>query len=192
MLTLDHGFVQRWCNKYSEIFRGSYDETEEKAIRSWLSRQGEPKHLNKEYFVRLGRWKTKRQTSNYEANDENTIIQVTRFAYQASDPLLKLSVLKTLRGVGVAVAGTILHYLHPDRFPIFDYHARATLRRASLWSRDVNDDSDQAWLEYTNIMNELAKRLGVSLRDLDKALFAYDKYGPQELTQEATGLRVEN
>ena len=179
MLTLDREFVQRWCNRYNEIFRGSYDETEEKAIRSWLSIQTGPKYLNKECFVRLGRWKTKRQTSNYQLNDENTIIQVTRCAYQANDALIKLSILKTLRGVGVAVAGTILHYLHPDRFPIFDYHARATLKRANLWSRDVNDDSDQAWLEYIKTMNELAKRLGVSLRDLDKALFAYDKYGPR-------------
>ena len=68
MLTLDDEFVRRWCNKYDEIFHGSYDEVEEKAIRSWLSEQDEPKCLNKEYFVRLGRWKTKRQTSNYEAN----------------------------------------------------------------------------------------------------------------------------
>lgn len=177
ILTLDRSFVQRWCGRYNEIFRDSYDETEEKAIRNWLSKQGDPKYLNKEYFVRLGRWKTKRQTSNYEANDENTIIQMTRCAYQANDALVKLSILKTLKGVGVAVAGTILHYLHPDRFPIFDYHARTALKKANLWNRDVGDDRAQAWLEYTDTMNELAERLGVSLRDLDKALFAYDKYG---------------
>jgi thermostable 8-oxoguanine DNA glycosylase len=182
VLTLDHDFVKRWCDKYDEIFRVSYDETEEKAIRTWLNKQSEPKYLNKEYFVRLGRWKTKRQTSNYEANDQNTIIEVTRSAYQASDPLIKLSILGTLRGVGVAVAGTILHYLHPEKFPIFDYHARTTLKKANLWDRDVKDDSEQAWLEYTDTMNELAKGLDVSLRDLDKALFAYDKYSPGRIT----------
>jgi len=177
MLVIDHEFVQQWSKRYDAIFEGSYDQNEERAIREWLSNQSEPKYLNKEYFVRLGRWKTKRQTSNYEANEEKTIIEVTRSACQASDALVKLNILKTLRGVGVAVAGTILHYLYPDRFPIFDYHARKTLKKAALWSRDENDDSAQAWLEYTAIMQELASRLDTNLRKLDKALFAYDKYG---------------
>ena len=122
----------------------------------------------------------------------NTIIQATRSAYQASDALLKLNILKKLKGVDTAVAGTILHYLHPDRFPIFDYHARTTLKKAGIWSRDVNDDSDQAWLEYTKLMNLLASQLAVSLRDLDKALFAYDKYGPKlklEDNHATTGIR---
>jgi len=178
VLFIDREFVQQWSRRYDTKFEGGYDQSEEREIRDWLSDQGEPKYLNKQYFVRLGRWKTKRQTSNYKRNEESKIIEVTRSAYQSSDALIKLNILKTLRGVGVAVAGTILHYLHPDRFPIFDYHARRTLKKAGLWSRDENDDSDQAWLEYTALMQDLASRLGTSLRELDKALFAYDKYGP--------------
>ena len=55
VLNIDHKFVHQWCNKYDEIFSGSYDQIEETAIRNWLSKQGKPKHLNKGYFVRLGR-----------------------------------------------------------------------------------------------------------------------------------------
>jgi thermostable 8-oxoguanine DNA glycosylase len=164
-------------------FQGRYDQNEEKAIREWLSKQDEPKYLNKEYFVRLGRWKTKRQTSNYESNDETRIIEATRSAYQASDELVKLNILKALKGVGVAVAGTIIHYLQPNLFPIFDYHARTTLKEAGLWHRSIADASDQAWLEYTNIMRDLSNRLGITLRDLDKALFAYDKYGKESTSE---------
>lgn len=180
MLVLDAKFVQQWRDKYNEIFEGSYDQNEENAIRDWLSKQGKPKYLNKEYFVRLGRWKTKRQTSNYEANHESDVIEATRSAYQASDELVKLNILKKLKGVGVAVAATILHYLQSNTFPIFDYHARTTLKRAGFWNRSEDDASNQAWLEYTNIMRGLSARLNVSLRDLDKALFAYDKYGDRE------------
>lgn len=176
MLTIDRDFVQRWATNYDTEFQGSYDQTEERAIRDWLSRLPEPKYLDKEYFVRLGRWKTKRQTSNYEANDEKRIIEVTRSAYQASDEVLKLEILMSLRGVGVAVAATILHYLQPDVFPIFDYHARTSLQKAGRWSREIDDASVKAWLEYLKIMRGLSGHLGVSLRDLDKALFAYDKY----------------
>lgn len=176
MLVIDKSFVQKWSSNYNNKFYGGCDQSEEKAIREWLSKQVDPKYLNKEYFVRLGMWKTKRQTSNYRANEEWKIIKVTRTAYQSTDRLSKLRVLKTLRGVDVAVAATILHFLQPDLFPIFDYHARTTLKEAGLWARKIDDASEQAWLEYVDIMRGLSNALSVSLRDLDKALFAYDKY----------------
>lgn len=175
-LVISLSFVKVWSGNYDKIYQGSYDEMEERAIRDWLSTQGEPKYLNKEYFVRLGRWKTKRQTSNYQTNDESRIIEVTRSAYQAFDELTKINTLKTLRGVDVTVAATILHYLQPDVFPIFDYHVRRSLKRAGLWTRGENDASNHAWLEYLKTMRELSKSLGVTLRELDKALFAYDKF----------------
>lgn len=176
MLVIDIGFVQQWSHRYNAKFYGSCDQDEEKDIREWLSTQQSPKYLNKEYFVRLGRWKTKRQTSKYKANEESKIIKATRSAYISSDILTKLRTLTKLRGVGVAVAATILHYLQSDQFPIFDYHARTTLKKAGLWSRKIEDSSEKAWLEYVGIMRQLSNNLNVSLRDLDKALFAYDKY----------------
>ena len=47
--------------------------------------------------------------------------------------------------------------------------------RLGKWNRSVGDASDNAWLEYVDIMRDLSRRLGVSLRELDKALWAYDK-----------------
>lgn len=181
VLVIDKSFVQKWSSNYNKRFYGGCDQSEEKAIREWLSRQVDPKYLDKEYFVRLGMWKTKRQTSNYRANEESKIIEVTCYAYQSSDPIIKLRVLRTLRGVGVAVGATILHYLQPELFPIFDYHARTTLKEACLWTRKIDDSSERAWLEYLDTMRGLSSALSVSLRDLDKALFAYDKYRSQFL-----------
>ena len=177
MVVIDKDFVQKWSQVYDERFRGGKAAIEEKAIRDWLSNQKEPKYLNKEYFVRLGRWKSARVTKHYEANDDYEIIKATEAAYLSSDELFKLKLLQTLHGVGVAVAGTILHYLQPDVFPIFDIHCRKVLKEATLWSRDKNDDGKQAWLDYLQIMRKLSNRLGVSLRNLDKAMFAYDKRG---------------
>ena len=45
----------------------------------------------------------------------------------------------------------------------------------SIWKRDKKDATDKAWLDYIKIMRELANKLRVSLRELDKAMFAYDK-----------------
>jgi len=177
VLDISREFVQRWCDEYDNRFRGGWAAAGEMAIRQWLSGLPEPKYLNKQYFVRLGHWKSQRQMKNYEKNDEVSVKEATKSAYEASDELLKLHILKGLKGVGVAVAAAILHYLHPDQFPIFDYHARTTLKKAGMWNRDVDDASDNAWQEYVATMRELSGRLGVSLRELDKALFAYDKWG---------------
>ena len=177
MVKITREFVRYWSSQYDRQFGESPDALEERAIRGWLAKQGERKFLNKEYFVRLGRWKTKRQTSAYKSNDAALIEEATRLAYEATDERLKLHILKVLRGVNVAVAGTILHYLHPDRFAIFDIHARASLQKAGLWGTSVNDSSEKAWLKYTATMRNLSDTLGVSLRELDKALWAYDKWG---------------
>ncbi len=82
-----------------------------------------------------------------------------------------------LEGVDVTVAAAILHFFYPRRFPIFDSRDRATLSKAGLWRRSqVNNGSLDAWSEYVPIMRRLARRYRVSLRDLDKALYEYDRW----------------
>ncbi len=176
MLDVSREFVDTGVERYNRRYR-KRDQLEERAIREWLMGLPEPKYLNKKYFVRLARWKTPRQRPAYERNPEARIIEATRLAYSALDPLVKLHVLIALEGVNVAVAACILHYLHPDRFPIFDIRARTTLKKQGMWNRRINDASDKAWEDYIGVMRQLSKRLGVSLRELDKALFAYDKWG---------------
>lgn len=175
MLLIDNNFVQKWAKVYDCRFRGGKAVGEEEAIRDWLSKQSEPKFLNKEYFVRLGRWKSARVTKHYESNEDKEIQDVTRATYLKTDALEKLRSLMTLKGVGVPVASTIIHYMQSDEFPIFDYHCRHVLLETGIWNRDKNDASARAWLFYVAIMRDLAAKLDVTLRDLDKALFAYDK-----------------
>ena len=175
MLVIDKSFVFKWSSVYDKRFSGGKAETEEKAIREWLLKQKEPKSLNKEYFVRLAIWKSARPRRHYIRNFEKDIIEITRATYLEKNPLVKLQLLMNLHGVGVAVAATIIHFLQPLEFPIFDYHCRYVLVEAGFWDRDKKDASDKAWLDYIKIMREIASRLGVNLRELDKAMFAYDK-----------------
>ncbi len=177
MLRISRAFTSRWADEYDNRFQGTRDERVERSLQEWISGLPEPKYLDKEHFVELGRWKTPRQTPAYKANSKNLVIEATRLAYQASDELLKLNILKTLRGVNVAVASTILYFLHPDRFPIFDIRARKSLSKAGKWNINVDDASDGAWHAYVVLMRGLSKSLSVSLRELDKALYAYDKWG---------------
>ncbi|MFQ5879488.1 MAG: hypothetical protein ACE5IZ_04875, partial [Dehalococcoidia bacterium] len=151
MLDISREFVRRWSAIYDKQYRGGSDEKEENIIREWLSHLPEPKYLTKDFFVRLGRWKTKRQTHRYQENDEALVKEATALAYNVSDEHLKLHVLTVLKGVGVPVASTILHFLEPDNFPIFDVRVRSSLKKAGVWSRDVDDASNEAWHDYVAI-----------------------------------------
>jgi thermostable 8-oxoguanine DNA glycosylase len=176
MLDISRDFVLHWVNEYNKKYAMKQkDADEEKDIKDWLAQQCQPKSLDWDHFVRLGRWKTKRQTSAYKSNDGTLVEEATRLACEASNERLKLHILTVLRGVSVAVAATILHFMYPDKFPIFDIRARVTLKEAGLWNRSENDACEEAWLEYVEIMRSLAHSRDVSLRDLDKALYAYNK-----------------
>lgn len=177
MLNIDKSFIQKWSNIYDERFKGGKAISEEIAIRDWLSTLEEPKYLNKEYFVRLAEWKSARPRRHYIKNYEKDITEITRTVYLDKDELAKLRLLMNLRGVGVAVAATIIHFLQPSEFPIFDYHCRNVLYEAGFWKRDKKEASANAWVDYVGIMRKLVSSLAVSLRELDKAMFAYDKRG---------------
>ena len=74
-------------------FQGRQDPKDaevEREIETWLRRLPEPKYLDKPNFVKIGRWKTKRQTRAYESNDQVLVEKATRLAYLEDEPLLKL------------------------------------------------------------------------------------------------------
>jgi thermostable 8-oxoguanine DNA glycosylase len=176
MLDISHEFVKKYVEKYDRNYKDKYRIIEIE-INDFLAKQGKPKYFDKEHFIKLAKWKTPRQEDNYEKNDESLIIEATRLAYETSNSSLKLHILMALKGVGVPVASTLLHFLHPYEFAIFDVRARSSLQKAGKWNRSVNDASSDAWLEYVNIMRDISKAFGVSLRELDKALWAHDKWG---------------
>ena len=169
-------FIDRWSDQY-DMLAGPDDLREEVELLKWLGSLEGAKHLDKVHFVKLCMWKSQRQKSRYESNDAMLVETATRLAYDLDEDILKLYVLMALEGVGVPVASTILHFLHPDRFPIFDVRARSSLAGAGRWTRRKDDQSPTAWLDYVSVMRKLAAKHRVSLRSLDKALFAYDKWG---------------
>ena len=175
MLRISRKFVREWAGEYDRRYDPAA-RAEEQALKAWLRGQQEPKHLDKGHFVRLARWKAPRQLSAYQSNNPTLVRQATRLAYLASDARLSVYILSGLRGVSVTVAAAILHFFHPRLFPIFDIRARTTLKKAGFWKRRAGDAGLDAWDDYVRVMRQLARRFRVSLRDLDKALYAYDRW----------------
>jgi hypothetical protein len=90
-----------------------------------------------------------------------------------SDEAHQIARLVTLRAVGYPVASVILHFAFPDRFMILDVRALDSL--GCTGSRSY---TPAFWSRYSARAREIAGRLGVSLRTLDKALWEFSKRHP--------------
>lgn len=175
MLQLSRRWLLEWASEYDARYRRR-DRDVERKVKAWLRGQPGVKHLDKGHFRSLANWKTPRGRQAYERNDATLIRDATSLASRASNERLKVHVLTVLEGVNVTVAAAILHFMHPRSFPIFDFHARTTLKKAGFWRRRTTDASLEAWEEYVSVMRSLSRRYRVSLRDLDKALYAYNRW----------------
>ena len=68
------------------------------------------------------------------------------------------------------MASVILHFFHPEPYPILDYRA--------LWSLSIDEPSYYKynfWWEYVRICRDLAEANAVDMRTLDKAMWQYSK-----------------
>ncbi len=115
-------------------------------------------------------WKTVRSRPKVAANTEAAIADATGRALAADDEATRIAALLELEGVGVPTASTLLYFAFPDDYPILDVRALESLGVKPRSTYPVS-----FWLEYLGACRELARRAGVSIRTLDKALWQYSK-----------------
>ena len=98
--------------------------------------------------------------------------QITHEMFLASSHEDRLESLLAVPGIGVPMASAILTVCYPDQFTILDWRAWEQL---SAWQVDGLPDrcpADAAgYLQYCSTCRQLAHEFGLSLRDLDRALW---------------------
>lgn len=128
-------------------------------------------YMLKPEFERLCRWKTPRSQRQVESNPADYIEAVTKTALSTSSDRLRIEVLLLMNGVRWPTASVILHFCHAEPYPILDFRA--------LWSlgHDITPVSYNFdfWWSYTLYCRKLANAAGVSMRELDRALWQYSK-----------------
>lgn len=127
-------------------------------------------YLTHAELVALGQWKSPRIRPRIAANDADYVEIVTTVALATPNERLRIEILTLLRGVSWPMASVILHRCHHDRYPVLDYRA--------LWSLGVDPPplyDFPFWQAYTRHCRELAGRVGVSMRELDRVLWQYSK-----------------
>lgn len=115
------------------------------------------------------RWKSSRPTGLIGSNRDEDISDALRLAIDAKTPRSAVAVLCGLRGVDVPVASAILAMINPDKYTVIDFRALETLdvRRSS----PTIDD----YLDYLAFCQATAATHGVTLRNLDRALWQKSK-----------------
>jgi len=195
-----------WMQKYEEDYSKDVDgkwpifidekgiEHEERSpyfetISRVLQKRG---YLLKKEFVRIGKWKTERQTKSYETNTDNKVKNLTKEALKAPDTK-KIQILNRLRGVGVPVASAILTIVYPTEYCVIDYRtwrallwlrAMATKDRLTFASyKDYSDLLDQydtyggvhVYYSFRNALKKIGEKRNMTPRQVEMALWKFDE-----------------
>ena len=131
-------------------------------------------YLSKDLFVRVARWKSKRQTPNYKLNSETSIREMSTKALKATDDSDALRALMVLSGVALRTASAILHWLRPDRFPILDFRVIAAFGEP----KPKSYDDFGLYARIAKRVRALAGQHQLDLRTIDRALWTWDKLHP--------------
>ena len=156
--------IARWADDYSyKANDGALKDVIRPAVRA-------RRYLERDEFLRICEWKTKRSKSRVARNDQFTIRTITRAAFATKDERIKMDLLRTLVGVEWPTASTLLHFCDERPYPILDYRA--------LWSLGYDKAPHYTmdfWIEYLAFTRRLAKRVRQNIRAVDRALWQYSK-----------------
>jgi hypothetical protein len=127
-------------------------------------------HMTRDDLVAVAAWKWRGGRTRQLAaeNTEEEVNEITRAAFSASSERLRIGALLALRGVNWPMASAILHFAFPDRYPILDVRAMETVDGSKGYTFE-------RWGQYVRLCHETAKRLDVTMRVLDRALWQADK-----------------
>ncbi len=168
---IDHSFISTWHPRYDEI---ADDEAEYKSLVALTNTEIRGKNtISRQTFIRILNWKAQRVKGIVRLNEFGVYEKGISTACSAEENE-KLHTLLRLHGIGAPVGSTILHFIYPNSFPIIDKRTAETLHHA-----DRIESSSTAASQYapfrSAMLNIARENFCFTLREIDRALFAYHK-----------------
>ncbi len=134
-------------------------------------------YISRDELLKILEWKAERAKTKLEDNSE-IIESVSQLAFRTSDVFYKISLLSVIRGVGVPVASAVLRFVYPEEFGIIDINAwtaLAEMRRVKEKKFFASQVRAVDYVKYLEILRELAQEQGMSVSEVDMALYEYGK-----------------
>jgi hypothetical protein len=121
-------------------------------------------------FLEVCLWKTRGRSAPLVAsNDPEDVEEATHIALSASSERIRIGVLRSLSGVDWPTASVFLHFGHADPYPILDFRALEALGVG----RGSVTYNFELWSTYVACCRDLATRAGVTMRELDRAMWQW-------------------
>lgn len=136
-------------------------------------REGERTKSN---LKKIFRWKNedsrfrKKLEHDFDSNPPQRIADALALAGRAKTDVEAVAALTKLSGVGVPTASAMLTAIYPKRYTVIDQLAIRAL--------GIDNQEIAFYVLYNVTCRDLAKRHGVGLRTLDRALWEYGKAHP--------------
>jgi len=176
---LDRSFVRYWSDRYVD---GELTPLERELLATTHLAIAECGYLTADDLEKIGTWKAQRVLGYLSKNAENTIVDVTRLALAPKTPeWMRHHILRILEGVGHPMASAILTVWDPTNHTILDYRAVDALQELKKRGAfDLEPPSGRrgalpGYWTYLQAYQPIAKSVGVSFRDLDRALWKWHK-----------------
>jgi hypothetical protein len=119
------------------------------------------------------RWKSPRALPRVRSNSASRVRAATRRAMATRSERLRLEELRGLHGVSVPMASAILTLVDPRRYGVLDirvwqllYAVGAVTKKPAGVGFDFKN-----WYQFLMIVRHLAKRFGVTARNVERTLF---------------------
>jgi hypothetical protein len=128
-------------------------------------------YFTKAKFLEVCYWKSPRSRNRCKQNDDDFVQAVTTVALSTPSERLRVEALTLLSGVALPTASVLLHLGHREPYPILDVRA--------LWSLRVDAATVtynfELWESYVTTCRQLASKAGVTMRELDRALWQFSR-----------------
>ncbi|MDL0126340.1 hypothetical protein PNQ92_13110 [Halobacterium salinarum] len=125
---------------------------------------------DKELIENIVLWKFPVVIGNIRENTPAQIATVSKRAFQVENARDAIQKLNELQGVADSIAGAILMFAHPHRYTVMDPRATKALETLGYWTGDTVA-VDEQYESYCLRCHELSQQTGLSLRDVDRALY---------------------
>lgn len=128
--------------------------------------------MKRKGFLRVGQWKGLAVLNLLEHHAKHDIRFITSVALDDDTPdKFRIDILRTLDGVGVPLASSLLSAVYPKRFAIMDARAVGALHAAGHLDSDNPARID--YLDYISTLMTLAEACGCAPVELYRALYAW-------------------
>lgn len=130
--------------------------------------------LTLDQLCEICEWRSSRRAALARMNSPALVREITAFAFAAKCEESRIGALTILRGIGFPAASVILHFCVDQTYPILGVH--------TLWSLGIKKPpmpyTIDFWIEYVDFCRRLAAQYGLTVRELDQALWQFSAEHP--------------